>query len=138
PELVERYGREFAAAWNGVLEKLKFKAMLEDNYIALSAAASPSSPIDQLFTAIADETALTRDAGPSEESGSEAEAGMLQNQPQNAADIASGLARIGIQIAGGKSQSRAGTGSARAQNQYPGANIEAQFRSFQTLVNGPT
>lgn len=140
PELVERYGREFAAAWNGVLEKLKFKAMLEDkpDYIALSAAASPSSPIDQLFTAIADETALTRDAGPSEESGSGAEAGMLQTEPQNAADIASGLARIGIQIASGKSQSRAGTGSARGQNQNPGANIEAQFRSFQALVNGPT
>ncbi|RUU48154.1 type VI secretion system membrane subunit TssM [Mesorhizobium sp. M6A.T.Ca.TU.002.02.2.1] len=137
PELVERYGREFAAAWNGVLDKLKFKAMLKDKprYIALSAAASPTSPIDQLFTAIADETALTREAGSGNGFGSEAEAGVLQNQPQNAADVARGLARIGLQIASGKSQSRAGTGSASAQN--PGANIEAQFRSFQDLVNGP-
>ncbi|RWP46177.1 type VI secretion system membrane subunit TssM [Mesorhizobium sp.] len=137
PELVERYGREFAAAWNGVLDKLKFKAMLKDKprYIALSAAASPTSPIDQLFTAIADETALTREAGSGNGFGSEAEAGVLQNQPQNAADVARGLARIGLQIASGKSQSRAGTGSASAQN--PGANIEAQFRSFQALVNGP-
>ncbi|MER8482100.1 type VI secretion system membrane subunit TssM [Mesorhizobium sp. M1322] len=138
PELVERYGREFAAAWNGVLDKLKFKAMLKDepHYIALSAAASPTSPIDQLFTAIADETALTREAGSGKNFGSEAEAEMLQNQPQNAADVARGLARIGIQIASGKSQSRAGTGSASAPNQNPGANIEAQFRSFQALVNG--
>ncbi|RWQ68507.1 type VI secretion system membrane subunit TssM [Mesorhizobium sp.] len=137
PELLERYGREFAAAWNGVLDKLKFKAMLKDkpHYIALSAAASPTSPIDQLFTAIADETALTREAGSSEGLGSEAEADAFQNQTQNAADVARGLARIGIQIAIGKSQSRAGTGSASAQN--PGANIEAQFRSFQALVNGP-
>ncbi|RVB77989.1 MULTISPECIES: type VI secretion system membrane subunit TssM [unclassified Mesorhizobium] len=129
PELLERYGREFAAAWNGVLDKLKFKAMLKDkpHYIALSAAASPTSPIDQLFTAIADETALTRGAG--------SEADALQDQTQNPADVARGLARIGIQIAIGKSQSRAGTGSASAQN--PGANIEAQFRSFQALVNGP-
>ncbi|TIY02893.1 MAG: type VI secretion system membrane subunit TssM, partial [Mesorhizobium sp.] len=46
PELVERYGREFAAAWNAILDKLKFKAMLKDkpHYIALSAAASPTSP----------------------------------------------------------------------------------------------
>ncbi|RWE65905.1 type VI secretion system membrane subunit TssM [Mesorhizobium sp.] len=139
PELVERYGREFAAAWNAILDKLKFKAMLKDkpHYIALSAAASPTSPIDQLFTAIADETALTREAGSGKDFGSEAEADMLQNQPQNTPDTARGLARIGIQIASGKSQSRAGAGSASAQNQNPGANIEAQFRTFQALVNGP-
>lgn len=137
PELLDRYGREFAAAWNGVLDKLKFKTMLKDKpqYIALSAAASPTSPIDQLFTAIADETALTREAGFSEGLGPEAEADALQNQTQNAAGVARGLARIGIQIAIGKSQSRAGAGSSSAQN--PGANIEAQFRSFQALVNGP-
>ena len=51
--------------------------------------------------------------------------------------MAKGLARIGIQIATGKSQSRAGTGSENAENQKPGANIEAQFRSFQALVSGP-
>ncbi|RUX47304.1 type VI secretion system membrane subunit TssM, partial [Mesorhizobium sp. M7A.F.Ca.US.014.04.1.1] len=48
PELLDRYGKEFAAAWNGVLGQLKFKAMLTDkpHYIALSAAASPSSPMN--------------------------------------------------------------------------------------------
>lgn len=137
PELLDRYGKEFAAAWNAVLDELRFKAMLKDkpHYIALSAAASPTSPIDQLFTAIADETALTREAGSGKSSGAEAEAGTVQDQPQTSADIARGLARIGIQIATGKSQSRAGAGS--ASTQHPGANIEALFRSFQTLVNGP-
>ncbi|MCV3207168.1 type VI secretion system membrane subunit TssM [Mesorhizobium sp. YC-39] len=135
PELLDRYGKEFAAAWNAVLDELRFKAMLKDkpHYIALSAAASPTSPIDQLFTAIADETALTREAGRSGASDAEPESGAV---PQKAADIAKGLARIGIQIATGKSQSRAGAGSADLQSQHPGGKIEAQFRSFQTLVNG--
>ncbi|OWK20703.1 hypothetical protein AJ88_27055 [Mesorhizobium amorphae CCBAU 01583] len=135
PELLDRYGKEFAAAWNAILDQLRFKAMLKDkpNYIALSAASSPGSPIDRLFTAIADETALTRDPGP----GSEADAGTARNQPQDAADFARGLARIGLQIGSGKSQSRAGTGAAGTQGQHPGANIEAQFRSFQALVSGP-
>ena len=63
PELIDRYGKEFTAAWNGALDQLKLKAMLKDKpqYIALSAAASPGSPLDRLFTAIADETALTKD-----------------------------------------------------------------------------
>ncbi|TGQ66163.1 type VI secretion system membrane subunit TssM [Mesorhizobium sp. M00.F.Ca.ET.186.01.1.1] len=133
PELLDSYGKDFAAAWNGVLDQLKFKAMLKDkpDYMALSAVASPSSPIEQLFTAIADETALTR------EDATGVEAGTVEGQSQDAANMARGLARIGIQVATGKSQSRAGSESASAQNPKPGANIEAQFRSFQTLVSGP-
>lgn len=139
PELLDRYGKEFATAWNSVLDELKFKAMLKDkpHYFALSAVASPTSPIEQLFSAIADETALTRDAASGNDSGTGVEAGTVQGQSQDAAKMAKGLARIGIQIATGKSQSRAGTGSAAAQNQSPGANIEAQFKSFQSLVSGP-
>ncbi|WP_198021700.1 type VI secretion system membrane subunit TssM [Mesorhizobium sp. WSM3224] len=128
PELIDRYGKEFAAAWNGVLDQLKLKAMLKDKpqYLALSALASPDSPLDQLFTAIADETALTTDSA-----AAEAETGTAQQDP---AAMAKGLARIGLQIAGGKSQSRAGASSAAAQN--AGASVEAQFRSFQALVSG--
>ena len=139
PELLDRYGKEFAAAWNSVLDQLKFKAMLTDkpHYIALSAAASPTSPINQLFAAIANETALTRDQGEGNGPGAEIEANTTQNQPLNAADLGKGLARIGIQIATGKSQSRAGARSADIQTLNPGANIEAQFRPFQALVNGP-
>ncbi|MBZ9766966.1 type VI secretion system membrane subunit TssM [Mesorhizobium sp. CA6] len=127
PELIDRYGKEFAAAWNGVLDQLKLKAMLKDKpqYLALSALAAPDSPLDQLFTAIADETALTKD------SGADGDIGTAQPDP---ASMAKGLARIGLQIAGGKSQSRAGASSAVVQN--AGASVEAQFRSFQALVGG--
>ncbi|MBZ9883761.1 type VI secretion system membrane subunit TssM [Mesorhizobium sp. CA10] len=127
PELIERYGKEFAAAWNGVLDQLKLKAMLKDKpqYLALSALAAPDSPLDQLFTAIADETTLTKD------SGADGDIGTAQPDP---ASMAKGLARIGLQIAGGKSQSRAGASSAVVQN--AGASVEAQFRSFQALVGG--
>ncbi|WP_181175838.1 type VI secretion system membrane subunit TssM [Mesorhizobium sp. B2-7-2] len=127
PELTDRYGKEFAAAWNGVLDQLKLKAMLKDKpqYLALSALAAPDSPLDQLFTAIADETALTKD------SGADGDIGTAQQDP---ASMAKGLARIGLQIAGGKSQSRAGASSAVVQN--AGASVEAQFRSFQALVGG--
>ncbi|MDX8447563.1 type VI secretion system membrane subunit TssM [Mesorhizobium captivum] len=126
PELIDRYGKEFASAWNGALDRLKFKAMLKDKpqYIALSAAASPGSPLDRLFTAIADETALTMDSTVSETSAPQ----------QDPAVMAKGLARIGLQIAGGKSQSRAGTSSSATQN--AGAAVEAQFRPFQALVSG--
>ncbi|QKD06682.1 type VI secretion system membrane subunit TssM [Mesorhizobium loti] len=139
PELLDRYGKEFATAWNSVLDGLKFKAMLKDkpHYIAISAVASPTSPIEQLFTAIAAETALTRGAASGKEPAIGVEAGTVQGQSQDATKMAGGLARIGIQMATGKSQSRAGTGSVAAQNQSPGGNIEAQYRSFQTLVSGP-
>ncbi|WP_200911779.1 type VI secretion system membrane subunit TssM [Mesorhizobium sp. 1M-11] len=127
-ELVDRYGKEFATSWKGALDQLKFKPMLKDKpqYIALSAVAAPDSPLDQLFTAIAEETALTND-----DTISEGETGIAQD---DLAGMAKGLARIGLQIARGKSQSRAGTSSALAQN--AGASVEAQFRSFQTLVSG--
>ncbi|RWE30782.1 MAG: type VI secretion system membrane subunit TssM [Mesorhizobium sp.] len=128
PELIDRYGKEFASAWSGALDQLKFKAMLKDKpqYIALSAAASPDSPLDRLFTAIADETALTKDNTVSDGGASAAQ--------QDPAVMAKGLARIGLQIAGGKSQSRAGASSSTAQN--AGATVEAQFRPFQALVSG--
>nr|WP_180882900.1 type VI secretion system membrane subunit TssM [Mesorhizobium loti] len=129
PELIDRYGKEFVAIWKGTLDQLKFKAMLKDKpqYIALSAVASPGSPLDQLFTAIADETALTK--------GNIASEGETGGAQEDLAGMAKGLARIGLQIAGGKSQSRAGANSALSQN--AGASVEAQFRSFQTLVSGP-
>ncbi|WP_246687232.1 type VI secretion system membrane subunit TssM [Mesorhizobium sp. B2-5-9] len=126
-ELIDRYGKEFSAAWNGVLDQLMFKALLEDKprYLALSALAAPDSPLAQLSTAIADETALTKDEMV------EGQGGAAQ---EDLASMAKGLAGIGLQIAGGKSQSRAGSGSAVAHT--AGASVEAQFRSFQSLVSG--
>lgn len=128
PELLDRYGKGFAAAWNDVLDRLKFKAMAADKpqYLALSAAGSPSSPLMLLFEAIARETALTQERNPA----------ASQDSDQEAAARTKGLARIGIELAARKSQSRAGTAFVSTQSQDPGANIEAQFRSVQALVAG--
>ncbi|WP_395446862.1 type VI secretion system membrane subunit TssM [Aminobacter sp. UC22_36] len=122
PELLDRYSNEFSGAWNGVLDKLKFKPMSADKpeYLALSAAGSPSSPLAQLFDAIARETALTRGGA----------------APSDSEVRADGLARIGIELAGRKSNSRAGAAFANTPTLVPGANIEAQFRPFQLLVDG--
>ncbi|MBE1204016.1 type VI secretion system membrane subunit TssM [Aminobacter carboxidus] len=124
PEMLERYSNQFSSAWNSVLDKLKFRPMSADKpeYLALSAAGSPSSPLAQLFEAIARETALTRTAGAA--ATGDVDAG------------AEGLARIGIELAGRKSTSRAGAAFANAPTVVPGANIEAQFRPFQLLVDG--
>lgn len=128
PELLDRYGKGFAAAWSEVLDRLKFKAMAADKpqYLALSAAGSPSSPLMLLFEAIARETALTQERNPA----------ASQDSDQEAVARAKGLARIGIELAARKSQSRAGTAFVSTQSQDPGANIEAQFRSVQALVAG--
>jgi len=122
PEMLERYSSDFSAAWNGVLDKLKFRPMAADKpeYLALSAAGSPSSPLAQLFEAIARETALTRSSSPTVDADARAD----------------GLARIGIELPGRKSANRAGAAFANAPTIVPGANIEAQFRPFQLLVDG--
>nr|WP_115732021.1 type VI secretion system membrane subunit TssM [Aminobacter aminovorans] len=122
PEMLERYSNEFSAAWNGALDKLKFRPMSADKpeYLALSAAGSASSPLAQLFEAIARETALTRGTTTAADADARAE----------------GLARIGIELPGRKSASRAGAAFANAPTVVPGANIEAQFRPFQLLVDG--
>ena len=125
PEMLDRYSKDFVAAWNGMLDRLKFKPLAADkpDYVALSAAGSPTSPVRQLFEAVANETTLTRPP----------------DTPRQSADDerARGLARIGIQLASGKSQSRAGQAFAKAGETVPGANTEAQFRAFQVLVSGP-
>ncbi len=62
PAMLERYNKDFVAAWNRVLDRLKFKPLAADKpqYVALTAAASPNSPIRSLFEAVASETALTQ------------------------------------------------------------------------------
>ena len=125
PELVDGYGKEFVAAWNKELAKLKFKPMAEDkpDYIRLSAAANADSPIVRLVEAVAAETALTRDLAAL----GEGDAG---------AALADGLRKIGIVLPGGKSQNRAGSTDVSV-GRNPGAAIEAQFRPWQEIVGGP-
>ncbi|WP_269932854.1 type VI secretion system membrane subunit TssM [Aminobacter sp. HY435] len=122
PDLLERYDREFAAAWNSALDRLKFQPMVADKaqFLALSAAGAPNSPIAQLFEAIARETALTRSGDPA------------STDPARS----DGLAAIGIEMPGRKSNTRAGSAPASGTAVVPGASIEAQFRAFQLLVDG--
>ena len=135
PELLDRYGKAFATAWNTLLDRLKFKAMSADKpqYLVLSAAASSNSPIGQLFEAIAAQTALTREPKPDERGNNDATA----PGGQSGDGLAKGLARIGIDFSAGKSQSRAGGAFAGASDENPAATLEAPFRPYQLLVTGP-
>ncbi|PSJ57017.1 type VI secretion system membrane subunit TssM [Kumtagia ephedrae] len=153
PVLIERYGKDFVDAWNAVIDNLKLKSMSADKpqYLALSAASSPNSPIRQLFEAVSLETQLTREpvegeltldlpANLPDIGGDAADAArtVAKYAADRAAARASGLARIGIDLAMKKFDSRAGdtfSGSAGARP-VPGANIEAQFRPFHELVKG--
>jgi type VI secretion system protein ImpL len=135
PKLLDRYAADFAAAWNATLARLRLKPLAagKPQYLSLAAAASPDSPIRLLFQAIAAETSLTpQDAVlPSE--------GRQAGKPDiSQADLERGLARIGIDMAGRKSQNRAGDASAlaAASGVVPGAAIDARFRPFHLLVEG--
>jgi type VI secretion system protein ImpL len=152
PVLIERYGKDFVDAWNAVLDNVKFKSMSADkpDYLVLSAASSPNSPVRQLFEAVASETQLTaeREQAPVTDAQSAAnsandtlnefakEGGKLI--ADRIASQQTGLARIGIDLALRKSQSRAGDtfASSSGSRQIPGASIEAQFRPFHELVKG--
>jgi type VI secretion system protein ImpL len=61
--LIERYNREFITVWQNELNKLRIKPLTADKprYLALQAAASPTSPIAQLIESIREETSLTRE-----------------------------------------------------------------------------
>ncbi len=59
-DLTGIYEQDFIDAWQQMLRKIKLKRFATDRaYVALSAAASPTSPIKQLFEAIRDETGVT-------------------------------------------------------------------------------
>jgi type VI secretion system protein ImpL len=152
PVLIERYGKDFVDAWNQIFDNLKLKSMSADKpqYLALSAASSPNSPIRQLFEAVALETQLTREPVEGElavdlpgnlptisDDATDAAKTIAKYAADRAAARATGLARIGIELAMKKSESRAGATFASAPaRQIPGANIEAQFRPFHELVKG--
>jgi type VI secretion system protein ImpL len=134
PELVDRYAKEYVAAWHAALDRLKLKDLTtgKPEYLALSSAASPSSPILRLFEAAAGEMVLTRERFVEGED----EPGTRGELATQAADRARGLARIGLKFAALKSQNRAGFGSATTAEPNPVAAIEAQLRPFVALVSG--
>ncbi len=62
PNLLALYSKDFVATWLQALGKLRLRR-LDDKpaYLALNAAAAPTSPLRQLLESIRDETALTRE-----------------------------------------------------------------------------
>jgi type VI secretion system protein ImpL len=106
--LYERYTREFIAAWQTELRKLRIRLLTADKprYPALQAAASPTSPITQLIESIRDETALTKEKAPP-----------AGGQPA-AKPPGGGAALV---LPGGEA---------------PGATVEAAFRSFALMIEG--
>ena len=62
-DLLRLYTRDFVAAWQQALRRLKLRSLTADKprYVALSAAGAATSPIKQLIETIRDETRLTRE-----------------------------------------------------------------------------
>ncbi len=109
-DITERYQREFIAAWRGALNQLRIRLLTADKprYVALQAAAAPTSPLAQIIESIRDETQLTRE------------------RPQAPADAkadpkAKGITPPKIDLPGGA---------------VPGAAVEAAFRPYQQLTEG--
>ncbi|MBN9028668.1 MAG: hypothetical protein BGO05_13400 [Rhizobiales bacterium 63-7] len=142
PELLERYRRDFIAAWDGALGSFRLKRMSADkpDYVALQIASGPLSPIRAVFESIAAETKLTQErAPPPATDNGDAALGEIAEQAKKLAlqrvqSRASGWSRIGIDAALTKSQNR--MGSAGGAPVVPGANIEAYFRPYHQLVEG--
>lgn len=62
-DLLNRYKREFVSAWSAALGQLRIRPLTADKpgYVALQAAAAPTSPIAALIESIRDETQLSRE-----------------------------------------------------------------------------
>lgn len=152
PRLLQRYRDDFLAAWEGVLTNVKLAPMAADKpaYQALAAASAPAtSPILKLVEGIAFETRLTQaqaEGGPNEVADDVAEAGAeavdkAVTQIENTLTTrASGLKRIGLEMAFdvGKSQKRAGAAGQGAAGGpiVPGADIEANFAEYHLMLDG--
>jgi type VI secretion system protein ImpL len=112
-DLLALYTKDFNAAWQDALSKLRLRKMTGDKpqYIALSAMSAPTSPLKQLIESIRDETALTRE------------------RPSSAPPATPGK----------PAEAAAARPSAvlfKTQNKVPGADIEAAFRPYQILLEG--
>jgi type VI secretion system protein ImpL len=135
PDIIDLYGNEFISAWNVAIGNLALRPLVADKpkYLALSAASAPTSPIKQLFQSIRDETSLTRERAAAVKNAQNGEvaqdaARILKNRVENHLSSTSSEA-LALAM---KSQRRAGD----AAPEVPGANIEANFKPFQVLLDG--
>ena len=109
-QMLEFYTRDFLAAWQQALGRLRMRKLLADKpqYITLSAIGAPSSPLKQLLVSIAEETTLTRERPA-------AKAGATEDQKS------------------AKSQLPA---LSKLQGRAPGAAIEDRFKPYLNAIEG--
>ncbi len=108
-DLLNVYSNDFVTTWRAALANLRLKKLLADKpkYDALRALSAPTSPLRQILESIRDETALTKE----------------RPKPASASAPADALARPSAALF-------------NTQDGSPGAAIEAQFKSFQSVLEG--
>ncbi|MGF9759353.1 type VI secretion system membrane subunit TssM [Microvirga sp. 0TCS3.31] len=137
-DLLQLYTRDFIAAWQQALRRLKLRPLTADKprYVALSAAGAATSPIKQLIESIRAETQLTRERPPSKQRASVESKGLLGTlvgSATTAIDKSAGIITGKPVLPEGSVQNGLlGSGAGQA----PGATIETQFKSFHVLVEG--
>ncbi|MBP0617640.1 type VI secretion system membrane subunit TssM [Jiella mangrovi] len=149
PQLLEQYGRDFIAAWEGMLGNLALEPMAADEpyFHALGALGAPTSPLVVLVEEVARETELARSEAEGQPVSSAAsDDGSAAREVASAvrtrvSDRLGGLSRIGLDIAIRKSQSRLGAMVGGGRNSttddlVSGRNIEARFQTYHRLIDG--
>ena len=108
-DLLNIYSNDFVTTWRTALGSLRLKKLLADKpkYDALRALSAPTSPLRQILESIRDETALTKE----------------RPKPANAPAPTDALARPAPALF-------------NTQDGPPGARIEAQFKSFHSVLEG--
>jgi type VI secretion system protein ImpL len=108
-DLLNIYSHDFVTTWRTALGNLRLKKLLADKpkYDALRALSAPTSPLRQILESIRDETALTKE----------------RPKPVNAPAPTGALARPSPALF-------------NTQDGSPGAGIEAQFKSFSSVLEG--
>ena len=108
-DLLNIYSNDFVTTWRTALGNLRLKKLLADKpkYDALRALSAPTSPLRQILESIRDETALTKE----------------RPKSANAPAPADALARPSPALF-------------NTQDGSPGAGIEAQFKSFHSVLEG--
>lgn len=109
PELVARYQRDFVEVWRNALGRLRISDLTRDKprYVALQAAAAPTSPIAQMVESIREETQLTRERPAPTDGKADAKAPVT---PAPKITLPNG--------------------------EVPGAAVEAAFRPYRLLTDG--
>src|SRR5262249_43918420 len=117
-QMLELYTKDFLAAWQQALGRLRLRKLLADKpqYIALSAIGAPSSPLKQLLVSIAEETALTRERAAPQSGGA------ADSKSSKTGDSKSSRTQLPL--------------VSKLQDRAPGAVIEERFKPFRNAIEG--